>query len=145
MALQKDYASRDYLFGRLLAVADHVEKIALPTNEANRLTNAERYMHQFVNKPGATWMTIKSALLPYSQRIVSKYGRSYMDTYEHLLAEVSNMMQLEDFNSNKKLSHEFLLGFHNQMFWLNEHQPKKGQWVKKVTAEQTTESLEETV
>ncbi|MDD8058960.1 type I-C CRISPR-associated protein Cas8c/Csd1 [Shewanella metallivivens] len=144
MALQLENASRDYLFGRLLAVANKVEKIALSSSEANRLTTAERFMTQFVNKPASTWLNISNALVPYQQRLFNNY-QGYDKVTKTLISQITDMFNPVDFTSNQKLSPEFLLGFHNQMMWLETHKVEKGQWVKKLTTEQTTESLEETV
>ncbi|CAH0524907.1 type I-C CRISPR-associated protein Cas8c/Csd1 [Vibrio hippocampi] len=144
MALQQDNASRDYLFGRLLAVANKVEKIALSSSEANRLTTAERFMTQFVNKPSSTWLNISNALVPYQQRLFNNY-QGYDKATKALISQVTDMFNPTDFTSNQKLSPEFLLGFHNQMIWLETHKVEKGQWVKKVNDEQVKENLEETV
>ncbi|MEH0690377.1 type I-C CRISPR-associated protein Cas8c/Csd1 [Vibrio cholerae] len=144
MALQKENASRDYLFGRLLAVANKVEKIALSSSEANRLSTAERFMTQFVNRPASTWLNISNALVPYQQRLFNNY-QGYDKATKALISQITDMFSPADFTSNKKLSPEFLLGFHNQMMWLETHKVEKGQWVKKSTAEHVTESLEETV
>ncbi|WP_282109990.1 type I-C CRISPR-associated protein Cas8c/Csd1 [Shewanella algicola] len=144
MALQQENASRDYLFGRLLAVANKVEKIALSSSEANRLTTAERFMTQFVNRPSSTWLNISNALVPYQQRLFNNY-QGYDKATKVLISQITDMFELSDFTSNQKLSPEFLLGFHNQMMWLETHKVEKGQWVKKATTEQTTEPLEETV
>lgn len=144
MALQEDNASRDYLFGRLLAVANKVEKIALSKSEANRLTTAERFMTQFVNRPSSTWLNISNALVPYQQRLFNNY-QGYDSATKALISQITDMFEPIGFTSNQKLSPEFLLGFHNQMMWLETHKVEKGQWVKKASTEQTTESLEETV
>ncbi|WP_105264940.1 type I-C CRISPR-associated protein Cas8c/Csd1 [Pseudoalteromonas sp. T1lg76] len=144
MALQQDNAARDYLFGRLLAVANKVEKIALSSSEASRLTTAERFMTQFVNKPASTWLNISNALVPYQQRLFNNY-QGYDKATKALISQITDMFEPADFTSNQKLSPEFLLGFHNQMMWLETHKVEKGLWVKKITDMQTTESLEETV
>lgn len=144
MALQQDNASRDYLFGRLLAVANKVEKIALSSSESNRLTTAERFMTQFVNKPASTWLNISNALVPYQQRLFNNY-QGYDKATKELISQITDMFHPADFTSNQKLSPEFLLGFHNQMMWLENHKVEKGQWVKKVNEEQVKENLEETV
>ena len=55
MALQTDYNSRDYLYGRLLAVAEDIERLALYIAGEKRNTTAQRYMQQFANRPFTTW------------------------------------------------------------------------------------------
>ncbi|WP_125564692.1 type I-C CRISPR-associated protein Cas8c/Csd1 [Pseudoalteromonas rubra] len=134
MALQEDYKSRDYLFGRLLAVANKIEQIALSIGDSKRMTTAERYMNRFVNKPSSTWLTIVSALVPYQQRIFAHYGESFERAYTLKLAQITDLFaEVEQYNSDKKLSPEFLLGFHSQMMWLEQHSPVKGQWQPKAT------------
>lgn len=144
MALQQENASRDYLFGRLLAVANKVEKIALSSSEAKRLTTAERFMAQFVNRPASTWLNISNALVPYQQRLFNNYP-GYDKATKELISTITDMFEAEDFTSNLKLSPEFLLGFHNQMMWLETYKVEKGQWVKKTSDTQTAETLDETV
>lgn len=143
VALQQDNASRDYLFGRLLAVANKIEKVAL-SSEANRLTTAERFMTQFVNRPASTWLNICQALEPYQQKLFNKY-QGYDKATKTLISQITNMFNPADFTLSQKLSPEFLLGFHNQMMWLETHKVENGQWIKKVTDTSTTESHEETV
>lgn len=56
MALEETRNTRDYLYGRLLAVAEYIERTALDAaGEKNRPTNAERLMQRFADQPYATW------------------------------------------------------------------------------------------
>ncbi|EKT63593.1 type I-C CRISPR-associated protein Cas8c/Csd1 [Providencia burhodogranariea] len=130
MALNTTYRSRDYLFGRLLAVANKIEQFALSIGEGNRLTTAERYMTRFVNKPAQTWLAIVNALQPYQQRLHAKYP-SYDNAYKSLLSEITDLFEIDDFKLDKKLTPEFLLGFHSQMLWLEQHKLSEGKWIIK--------------
>lgn len=145
MALQETYASRDYLFGRLLATANKIEQVALSIGEGNRLTTAERYMNRFVSKPAATWLTISTALQPYQQRLHSRLS-GYDSATKKLVTSITDMFEIDEFTSDKKLSPEFLLGFHSQMLWLEKHKVVEGQWVNKtdsalIVEEQPTQVL----
>ena len=51
MALDETRKTRDYLYGRLLAIADRLEEQALYKAEKGRATNATRYMQQFFAAP----------------------------------------------------------------------------------------------
>ena len=62
MALDRERSSRDYLYGRLLALADGLESHALRVAKESRQTNAERLMHRFSQRPYTTWRTIELAL-----------------------------------------------------------------------------------
>lgn len=64
MALEEERTSRDYLYGRLLAVADSIENRALALAAEKRDTMAARLMQRFADRPFSTWRTIELALGP---------------------------------------------------------------------------------
>lgn len=110
MALDKSRKSRDYLYGRLLAAADCLERFALSTAEKKRDTNAARLMQRFADRPCSTWKTIELSLSPYKARLG---GRS--KKYQDVIDEAMNLFDsVEVFTSEKPLSGEFLLGYHCQ-------------------------------
>lgn len=115
MALDEKRTTRDYLYGRLLAIADFIEERALHKAEQNRSTNAIRYMHQFSQRPFRTWKQLHDLLTPYLARLGSS---AYY--YKNLIAEVQDMFLPEDFMSTKPLSGEYLLGFYSQRQKLRE-------------------------
>ncbi|WP_070329073.1 type I-C CRISPR-associated protein Cas8c/Csd1 [Exiguobacterium aurantiacum] len=106
MALNQDMTDRDYLFGRLLALADYLERRALGNEK--RATNAIRYMNAFSQNPARTWMTIQSALQPYQAKLGTKL--TYIN---RLIDEVGAQIDPSDF-TNKPLSGKYLLGFYSQ-------------------------------
>lgn len=105
VGLNESLNDRDYLFGRLLAVADVLERAAL---DDNRATNAIRYMNAFARHPARTWLTIQSALQPYQQKMGAKAAY-----WTKIIDEVASRIPIEQFN-NKPLSHLYLLGFYSQ-------------------------------
>ena len=109
MSLDPDRKTRDYLYGRLLALADNLEEWAL--NEANekRQTNAARLMQRFAERPYSTWRTIELALTPYKARLGKKAS-----SRQRLVDQVIASFNEGDFLSDKRLSGEFLLGYHCQ-------------------------------
>lgn len=70
LALDENNDDRSYLFGRLLAVADVLERRALGKEE-KRATNAIRYMNSFSKHPERTWRVIQESLQPYQARLGS--------------------------------------------------------------------------
>ncbi len=113
MALEEDRNSRDYLFGRLLAIAEKVEGHALYLAKETRGTAAERLMQRFSDHPSATWRTIELALRPYMQRLQSsRPGALYV--WKSLLDDVICRFQGDDFTRPGRLDAEFLLGYHCQ-------------------------------
>lgn len=119
MPLDETRNSRDYLYGRLLAIADVMEERALYRGEQKRATNAARYMQQFSQRPFRTWRQIHDLLSPYILRLG---GANY---YKNLIAEVESLFNPDDFISNKPLTGEYLLGYYCQRQKLNEknHKP----------------------
>ena len=109
MSLDEKRNTRDYLYGRLLALADHIEESVLRKSSEKRATNATRYMQQFSQHPFRTWNQIHSALNPY---IVRLGGAGY---YKSLIAEVKELfISPEDYMNDKPLSGEYLLGYYCQ-------------------------------
>ncbi|UQZ85489.1 CRISPR-associated protein (Cas_Csd1) [Paenibacillus konkukensis] len=106
VALDTENNDRSYLFGRLLAVADVLERRAL--GEETRSSNAIRYMNSFSMHPERTWMTIQKSLQPYQARLGTK--GIYLSK---LIDEIASMFTTEDFN-NKALTGKYLLGFYSQ-------------------------------
>ncbi len=124
MALERENTSCDYLYGRLLAVADHLEASALNLADENRDTNAGRLMQRFADHPFSTWRTIELSLDPYKKRLRSRRPGWLMD-YEKEQQEIMGMFKSEEFKTDRKLSGEFLLAYHCQRSALWEKRGKK--------------------
>ncbi len=107
LTLDIENNNRDYLFGRLLAIADVLERNALG-QDVTRSTNAIRYMNSFSKHPARTWKTIQESIQPYQARLGTK--ATYLSK---LIDEVASKIKFEDFN-NKPLSGKYLLGFYSQ-------------------------------
>ena len=110
MSLDTQNRSRDYLYGRLLAVAENTESYALYLAGEKRATTAERYMQRFAEHPFATWRNIELALKPYQERLRNN-GK---DTGSQAISEIMELFATDDFTCDDKLSGEFLLGYHCQ-------------------------------
>jgi CRISPR-associated protein Csd1 len=107
VALDETNKSRDYLFGRMLAIADVLERTALGREE-KRATNAVRYMNAFAQRPARTWTIIQSNLQPYQVKMGTDAGY-----YNRLLDQVGAQLQSEDF-TDRPLGGLYLLGFYSQ-------------------------------
>lgn len=119
MALDEQNHSRDYLYGRLLAVAERIEEIALSVGGESRSTTASRLMQRFADRPYSTWRNIELALRPYIQRLQSSRA-GFLTNRQNELDAIMAKFNPEEFISEKKLSGEFLLGFHCQRQKLRE-------------------------
>lgn len=131
MALEENNHSRDYLYGRLLAIAERIEEIALSVAGEKRNVTAIRLMQRFADHPATTWRTIELSLVPYQQRLTSRRA-GFLHNILKLLDDVMSGFSAESFNNDKALSGEFLLAFHSQRLELR----------KKTPSESNTESEE---
>ena len=114
MTLETDRRTRDYLYGRLLAIAERIESVALRVgDEKQRDTSAARMMQRFADRPYSTWRTIELALVPYKTRL--RVSRApFLSKMDKLIDEVMNVFATNDFTQDGPLSGEFLLGYHCQ-------------------------------
>jgi CRISPR-associated protein Csd1 len=116
VGLEEDRTSRDYLYGRLLAVADKIETEILAARGETRESNAVRYMQRFAKYPCSTWKLLYAEKLqPYMKQLDPKFR----NWYEGIVQNISDKFEHDDFVSDKALSGEFLLGYHCQQkdFW----------------------------
>ncbi len=106
MVLEKERTTRDYLYGRLLAIADLMEEAALKKAGESRQTNAVRLMQRFSEFPYSTWRTIELSLVPYEARLgkLAPY-------YKGKISEIMDLFNGDDFRNDSKLSGEFLLAY----------------------------------
>jgi CRISPR-associated protein Csd1 len=113
MALELERTSRDYLFGRLLAIAERIEGYALYLAKEKRETTAARMMQRFADRPHSAWRTIELALVPYKTRL-RNLRPSFLYVRERDLDEVLGAFKADDFMRDTPLTAEFLLGYHCQ-------------------------------
>ena len=148
--LRKDYSmdidkntGRSYCFGRLLAIADKIENMALGIAKENRPTTAMRLMQRFSAQPTATWKNIEEALNPYFMRIQSSYP-PLVGAYKNLIGQQMAMLHQTGGFNNEVLDGEYLLGYHLQRRWFEQHRFSEGVWIPKHVAEdvQPAESQE---
>ena len=101
MALEENRTSRDYLYGRLLAVAHQEERAALKEMDQNRETNALRYMQQFALRPASTWKLLYTdKLKPYRRHL--KPGLE--EWFEQRLQDVADLFNADDYTNDSPLS-----------------------------------------
>lgn len=109
MTLDLENSNRDYLFGRLLGVAEVLERNELNRRKEDRATNAMRYFNAFSQHPARTWLTIRRQLHPYQVRQGERVGY-----YNKLIRDIEASIQESDMN-NDALGPKFLLGYSSQV------------------------------
>lgn len=112
LELEENRTDRDYLYGRLLAIADAIESTARykqgNAKDDVRATNAIRYMTAFSQHPFRTWSILWSQLNPYIQQL------NGADWYFTQIGNIKGMFGKGDFESNSSLDGKYLLGFFAQ-------------------------------
>jgi CRISPR-associated protein Csd1 len=111
MDLELERNTRDYLYGRLLAIAEEIESRALYVAGEKRDTTASRYMQRFAERPYSTWRSIELALCPYKTRLRTSRG-PFLYNMEKRLDDVVACFAENEFKDDAPLSGEFLLGYH---------------------------------
>lgn len=126
MTLDTNLNSRNYLFGRLLALAEHIEEKALfIAGESHRQTTAAKLMQRFADRPASTWKIIEISLMPYKTRLAAKWP-GYLEKLKNHIDEIFCLFLPEDFQKQSALDGEFLLGYHCQRQALkNRFDPEK--------------------
>lgn len=114
MSLERERTSRDYLYGRLLAVAEQIESYALYKANEKRITNAERLMLRFSSKPCSTWKVIEESLRPYKDRLRVSKEAGLLHYWEEEIEQTCSLFDASDFIKDEPLRGEYLLGYHCQ-------------------------------
>lgn len=102
--------NRDYLYGRLFAVADVLEQSARGDNGLP--TNAVRMMKFYVQRPAEAWKQLHLQLIPYLKRLGESKNRA--GYYQKLIGEIEQLFEDADRAKHNSLQEDFLLGFYAQ-------------------------------
>lgn len=110
LKLERTRRDRDYLYGRLLAIADRIESHARylqdkKSDTEKRPTNAVRYMSAFATKPFRTWEVIYRQLNPYIQRLNGG------EWYQKEIDEIMSLFIEGEYENDKPLNGKYLMGY----------------------------------
>ncbi|MCI1659705.1 type I-C CRISPR-associated protein Cas8c/Csd1 [Bifidobacterium psychraerophilum] len=110
MELDEQRDDRDYLYGRLLALADNFESGVLYRQGVlgTRPTNAVKLMSNFVAKPFSTWGALWKQLVPYLK--TSKRSDFFRDDVDAVMV----LFKEREYENNVALSPLFLLGYSHE-------------------------------
>lgn len=119
MELDRKRTERSYLFGRLLAVVEKIEKDAMSTRNMgeggdSRPTNAMRYMTAFSTQPYRTWNIIYKAINPYLSQLEQKNPVAASVRQKELTEIMTTFATEDDFMSNRPLEGSYLIGYYCQ-------------------------------
>jgi len=118
MGLDKERTTRDYLYRRLLAIAEDIESLALFVARENRDTSAAKLMQRFADHPHTTWRTLELGLRPYVARLRSTRPGALtirLGLFDEVIGSFrTGATGSNEFLDNSRLTGEFLLGYHSQ-------------------------------
>lgn len=103
---------RSYLFGRILACAEQIERRVQSQTGETRPTNAERLRLVFVQRPAKTTALLQQKLTPYLNRM--RANGVCRDKRYSTLQELVGRLGAEKY-TNKPLNELYLLGYACQM------------------------------
>lgn len=124
--LEEGKESFPYLCGRLLAVADALEKSTYNEEDRkHRTTNAMRYFTKFMEHPCQTWEILNKALDPY----ISKLGIKAW-YYQDIIGRISIKIDENEFLQARNLDGRMALGFYaqqNAIYTKNENKTEENE------------------
>lgn len=107
MSLDKNNADRSYLFGRVLAVMEQVERQTYNLGES-REPNAIRLQAAFCARPYSTMAVLYERLNPYFTQLYPGSRKKYKD----LLGEIIEKLDMTDDSlKNRPLEPQYLMGY----------------------------------
>lgn len=109
LALDENNCDRSYLYGRLLAVAEQVERCTYGKQEG-REPNAIRLQSVFSQRPAYGWRVLSEKLISYYARL-NPGLRIY---YRGITDDIMNKMDAKDRELNKRLEDTYLFGYSHQ-------------------------------
>lgn len=132
LALDINNKDRSYLYGRLLAVAEQVERSAY-SREEDREPNAIRMQAVFSRRPQYAWRILHEALEPYFKRHSPGLRKYFRD----IIQDIMDSFALDTRDFNNRLDDTYLLGYYHQRAVLTTKKDKNN-----VTEENENESAE---
>ncbi|PMC81174.1 type I-C CRISPR-associated protein Cas8c/Csd1 [Anaerococcus hydrogenalis] len=122
--LDKENLDRSYLYGRLLALYERVEKLCFETkdkdNQVTRITNAEKYWTSFINNPVTINLRLRDAIKPYERKLAANENKKRI--YFKIKNEINEVTNLIADNydyrkeeNRKALSSGFIFGYEGQI------------------------------
>ena len=116
MGLDRSETDRSYLFGRLLALYEKLERATYSEEDKKkRETNSERYREVFVQRPGYGLVTLENKIRPYKKKLRNNQY-NLLTYFNKEIGEVMKKMDKETIESNERLDEKYILGYYHQLY-----------------------------
>lgn len=116
LGLDRNETDRSYLFGRLLALYEKLERATFSEEDrTKRETNSERYREVFVQRPGYGLATFEKKIQPYKKKLrISNFG--LLNYFDREIGEVMGKLGKENLATNERLDEKYILGYYHQLY-----------------------------
>lgn len=116
LGLDRNETDRSYLFGRLLALYEKLERATYSEEDrTKRETNSERYREVFVQRPGYGLATFEKKIQPYKKKLrISNFG--LLNYFDREIGEVMGKLGKENLATNERLDEKYILGYYHQLY-----------------------------
>lgn len=118
--LNRENTDRSYLFGRLLASFEYLEKSAFSKGD-ERSTNAEKMWTSYTNQPATMMLRLRTLLKPYERKLNASdeaLKRSAYFNATREIQEATNMLHesydMDSVEVNRPLDYGFIFGYEAQ-------------------------------
>lgn len=116
LGLDRNETDRSYLFGRLLALYERIERETYSEDDKKkRETNSERYREVFVQRPGYGLVTLENKIRPYRKKLRNNQY-NLLTYFNKEIGEVMKKMDKETIESNERLDEKYVLGYYHQLY-----------------------------
>lgn len=118
--LDRENVDRSYLYGRLLAIYERMEKSCFDKDEDIRVSNAEKLWTSYVNSPVLISARLRNMIMPYQNKLmVNENKRGIYFKLKNEMREVTNLID-ENYSykkqsNNMPLGPGFMFGYEAQM------------------------------
>ncbi|MDY3006048.1 type I-C CRISPR-associated protein Cas8c/Csd1 [Anaerococcus sp. AGMB00486] len=118
--LDRENKDRSYLYGRLLAIYERIEKSCFDKDDDIRVSNAEKLWTSYINNPVLISTRLRNMIMPYHNKLmINENKRGIYFKLKNEMREVINLID-ENYNykkqsSNIPLGPGFMFGYEAQM------------------------------
>lgn len=131
--LDRDNKERSYLFGRLLAIFELLEKARydskkIDNDDNKRITNAERYWTAYTNKPASLMKNLWDKVMPYAEYLqIHEPGlyHKFEKERQEIISFLDESLSHPDFS--KPLDYRFIFGYYAEKKYCLTKTPKESE------------------
>lgn len=112
LGLDRNETDRSYLYGRLLSIADSLERSAISADD-KRETNAEKLHSVYARRPAYAWRIIDEKLDPYRKKL-RRDKPGLLKWFENQIADIIDKFDPNDATLNDPLDSRYIIGYYHQ-------------------------------